>query len=75
MPETGEPLGRDAERLQPLIAQPPAAREANARTLGVSGSDKHVLTVLATTKLTDEQLLDRSLDLLTGFHLIDSQAR
>lgn len=37
--------------------------------------DMRVLQALSTTKLTPEQAADASLDLLTGFHLVDGKER
>lgn len=50
-------------------------RETNAAALGLEGSPKHVLTTLATYRFTPEQIVDPSLKILTGYHLIDGDMR
>ena len=50
-------------------------RSTNAEVLELQGTDAHILQTLTTYKLSEEQMADSSLDLLTGFHLIDSDRR
>eukprot|EP00899_Mesostigma_viride_P002374 jgi/Mesvir1/12137/Mv00390-RA.2 len=48
-------------------------RTHNAAVLGMTGEKEHVLRSLQTYRLTEEQLRDKSLDLITGFQLIDKR--
>lgn len=50
-------------------------RSTNAEVLDLQGTDAHILQTLTTYKLTEDQMRDSSLDLLTGFQLIDSERR
>ena len=50
-------------------------RMTNAASLKLEGSNDHVLRTLKTYKLAASQLEDMSLDIVTGFQLIDSVRR
>jgi len=50
-------------------------RSTNSKNLSLEGSSEHILRTLKTYKLQRQQLDDMSLDILTGFQLIDSAQR
>jgi hypothetical protein len=50
-------------------------RRQNIMALELKGNPVHVLTTLTTYKLEESQQQDHSLDLLTGYQLVDGQRR
>ena len=62
----------DTEMLMALLT---AARSHNVAALGLQGSANHVLKTLVTYQFSEAQRADRTLDVVTGFQLIDGESR